>query len=108
MQQVPYQGHESEPLLLTDRADAVPEPFPVQGNDLEHERNAVDIKAVVLAWRQDVRMRKPGAADAAGQRDNKSNTVRVSHDNRRPDSPLFMPFCISKIDKPDVAVFFSG
>jgi hypothetical protein len=82
------------PLLFTEGTDPVLEPIPVKGNDLEYECNAIGIEAIMRTWIEDIRMRESGTTHAAGQWDNNGKTVCTSHNYCRPDTPLFMSFCI--------------
>lgn len=47
MQQVPDKSNDRQPVLFTDGANPVLEPFPIQCNDLEYERNTLGIEAIV-------------------------------------------------------------
>src|SRR5208283_3878914 len=103
-QQIPDESNDREPVLLTDCTDTVLEPFPVQCNDLEDESNTLGIEAVVRVRRNGEGMGEPGAAHAAGQRDDKDEPVRTSDNNCGSHPPLLMSFCISEIHEPDSTV----
>ena len=88
VQQVPDKSNDREPLLFTDGTDLVPEPFPVQSNDLEYEGNTLGIETVMRVGGDGEGMREPGAAHAAGQRDDKDDPVRATDNNCWSHSPL--------------------
>ncbi len=92
IQQIPDKSNDREPLLFTYSANPVLEPLPVKGNDLEYESNTFCIKASVHVRGDRVGMRKPGTAHAAGQGDNKDETVCTTDNNCGPHPPLLMPF----------------
>ncbi|MGA9085658.1 MAG: hypothetical protein WB284_02960 [Methanoregula sp.] len=53
----------------------MPEPLPVESNDLEDEGDALGIEAVMQIRGEQVRMREPGAAEVTCERDDKDKTV---------------------------------
>lgn len=83
----------------------MPEPFPVQGDDLEYESNALGIETIVRIRRNNQGMREPGAAHAAGQRDDKDEPIRTTNNYCWSHSPLLMSFCIGEIHEPDSTIF---
>jgi hypothetical protein len=46
VQEIPYQGYNGLPLVLTDRTDPVPEPLAIKCNDLEYQCDALGIEAI--------------------------------------------------------------
>ena len=104
VQQIPDKRNDREPVLFTDGTDPVLESFPVQGNDLEYQYNALRIKAVVRVRGNSEGMREPGTTYAAGQRNGKDEPVRTPDNNCGPHPPLLMSFCIGEIHEPDSTV----
>ena len=68
-------------MRFANSTDPVLEPLPVQRHNLEHERDALDIETVVRGRGEDVRVREPGAAHAAGQGDDKEDTICTADNN---------------------------
>ena len=103
-QQVPHQGNDCQPLLFADCADLVPEPVPVQCNDLEHECDTLGVETIMRAWGYAIGVREPGCTEGCCAGNDDSQTICTPYNDSGADSLLFMPLCIREINKPDIAV----